>query len=275
MKNHNPRFGACLIRRALLFATCFALCAAPRLEATSVKPMSMREIADLSAQVCWATVTSTTPRWSNDHRAIETVVQLTDVEFLKGNGPQQFEWIIPGGTMDGMTMQLAGAPSFVAGERWMLCLLPQWKTHPCTGIWQGAFRVEQGEHGPIVRGAAGFVSGLNADATVRYSQVRLTHACRDAACGIAHSVSLATQTPEPAISVEGWNAVLKPILQGSTPHVIPDHAAVPSRVIVDSRPVSFSNVAQQTPQVQPKSSRPGAVRPRVKLTPVPVKGVTR
>ena len=64
--------GALRRARFLTSACLLALWSTSPAIATSVKPMSMREIADHSAHVCWATVESTTSRWSQGHRAIET-----------------------------------------------------------------------------------------------------------------------------------------------------------------------------------------------------------
>ena len=66
-------FRGTLRRARFLTSACLlALWSTSPAIATSVKPMSMREIADHSAHVCWATVESTTSRWSQGHRAIET-----------------------------------------------------------------------------------------------------------------------------------------------------------------------------------------------------------
>lgn len=260
---------------ALIAIAALVLCFSVRVEATSVKPMSMREIADLSAQVCWATVASTSSRWASDRHEIETVVQLCEVAYLKGSGPSAFEWIVPGGTMNGMTMQLAGAPSFVAGERWMLCLLPSWKTHPCAGIWQGAFRLEQGKDGAVVRGAGGLVTGLNPDSSVRYARSQRTHTCSSAACAQPHRADLSTRAVDPAMTSEAWNAALQPILGASTPRPLPEGLVVAPRIWIDSRAVPFQTSSGRPLNAPAKVARTGATRPKWKLLPASPKGASR
>ncbi|MDA1008735.1 MAG: hypothetical protein O2800_07020 [Planctomycetota bacterium] len=47
-------------------------------------------------------------------------------------------------------------------ERWMFFLLPEWRVHPCVGIWQGAFRFEETSTGTFVLGFWGLPNS-NAD----------------------------------------------------------------------------------------------------------------
>ena len=249
----------------VLFVAVALLAGASRVEATSVKQMSMREIADLSAQVCWATVESSTPRWSEGRRAIETVLHLQGVEFLKGDGAQEFDWVVPGGTIDGITMSIAGAPTFLVGERWMLCLLPSWKTHPCAGIWQGAFRVEESTRGPIVRGAMGVVTGLSAETFVAYMQSSAQHLCTPATCTQAHPAQLTMAMPSAPISVDDFNALLQPILKASALVPLPLDSIVGARVWTTSHAVPF-RVDAVTPANPPaKRAAAGARRPKSKV----------
>jgi len=48
---------------------------------------------------------------------------------------------VPGGRMGEWEMRIAGAPVFEPGQRWVLFLLPSYRTFPVVGIWQGAFRI--------------------------------------------------------------------------------------------------------------------------------------
>lgn len=126
--------------RALLQAIVLLLCAALPAQATDVEVMPLSKVVSLSGSVAWGTIESTTARWADGHHEIETVLHLVDVEFIKGQGPETWDLVVPGGTLDGWTMRVQGAPEFDAGQRWMFFLLPEWKTHPCVGIWQGAYR---------------------------------------------------------------------------------------------------------------------------------------
>jgi len=259
-------FRGTLRRARFLTSACLlALWSTSPAIATSVKPMSMREIADHSAQVCWATVESTTSRWSKGHRAIETVIHLRDVQYLKGSGEREFDWVVPGGSIDGFTMRLAGAPVFAVGERWMLCLLPEWKTHPCAGIWQGAFRAEQGATETVVRSADGMVSGLHPDSFVRCAMSSTKHTCFEDACKGAHVPVVSHTTPEPSITVEEWNALLQPILDASASHTQPKGSVVGTRIITTQRAVPFQNAAHEPSHRPAARAKDNALRPKVRL----------
>ena len=246
-----------------------------RSDATSVKHMSMREIADLSSQVCWATIESSTPRWSEGRRAVETVFHVVDAEFMKGSGPRAFDWVVPGGTIDGITMSIAGAPTFAVGERWMLCLLPSWKTHPCAGIWQGAFRVEESTRGPIVRGASGVVTGLSADTSVTFLHTQAQHVCTVDACSTPHAANLALTLPNAPISLAEWNALLQPLLDASARVEQPVGSVVGARVWTSESAVAFRTDAQQRANSPAKQAPPGARRGAIKVKPVPSAATTR
>lgn len=218
----NPgcvRLGAGGMAAVLVFMSSIAT-------ATSVKTFTLRETVDLSAQVCVASIESVTSRWAKGHHEIESVVVLRDVDFLKGSGPRTIEWVIPGGTIDGVTMKIAGAPEFAAGERWMLFLLPQWKTHPCAGIWQGAFRLESGSSGPIVRGSLGIVAGIDASGFVSY--VGAEPAQRgDACCQDAVSNE---ENSQPPLSAQEFTALVGDAIGKSAPIALADGAVIGPRV---------------------------------------------
>ena len=119
-------------------------------DASSVVPMSVPTLADHAGQVIVGDVASTRSYWAQDPRRIETEIAFEDVEYLKGrlaHSGSTFRLIVPGGTVGRTSERLAGAPTFAAGERWLLFLLPQYKTHPVVGIWQGAFRIESDAEG--------------------------------------------------------------------------------------------------------------------------------
>lgn len=125
---------------ALLSAT------APRAGATTIEPMSLVTAADYAAQVIDARVLETKARWVENPRRIETVLTLVDVTYLKGESGTEsktFELVVPGGTMGSIRMRIAGAPELRPGDRWILFLLPSYKTHPVVGLTRGAFRIDE------------------------------------------------------------------------------------------------------------------------------------
>ena len=161
--------------------------------ATSVRPMPMAEVAQHSGHICWASIESVTPRWAAGHHEIESVVRLVDVEYLKGDGPESIDWVIPGGTLDGFTMTIEGAPEFKVSSRWMLFLLAQWRTHPCVGIWQGAFEEVAMPQGRVVVGSGGVVTGLGANGHARFGSAT-----------------------DRGVTAAQWNALIAPMCGGKT-----------------------------------------------------------
>ncbi len=225
----------------------------PVASATSVRPMPMAEICSLSGHVCWATVESITPRWADGHHEIESVVRLSGIQYLKGDGPSTAEWIIPGGTLDGFTMAVEGAPSFAVGERWMLFLLPQWRVHPCAGIWQGAFQEIATPQGRIIVGSAGMVTGLGADGHTKYGA-----------------------STDRGVTAAEWNAIIAPLCVAASPNAaatsVKARADVTTLGPLGDR-VWVSHIATPmrgtdgTPLNAPaRRAQPGLQRPDAKLT---------
>ena len=130
-----------------LFVAAALVCAAclPPASASTVIPMNLDTLADHAGQVIVGQVTSVRSYWTEAPRRIESEITFQHVEYLKGTLPTSgstFSLIVPGGTVGKMTMRIAGAPTYAAGEEWILFLLPEYKTFPVVGVWQGAFRIE-------------------------------------------------------------------------------------------------------------------------------------
>jgi hypothetical protein len=134
--------------------------------------MSVPTLADHAGQVIAGDVASARSYWAKDPRRIETEIVFEQVEYLKGrlaqSGPT-FRLIVPGGTVGRTSERLAGAPTFAVGERWLLFLLPQYKTYPVVGIWQGAFRIERDAEGTerIYDASGRTIAGLSAEGFVQ------------------------------------------------------------------------------------------------------------
>lgn len=119
-------------------------------KATSVVPMDLDTLADHSGQVIVGTVTAVRSYWADSPRRIESEIAFEETEYLKGTLPDSrstFTLVVPGGTVGQTSMQLAGTPTFAVGEKWVLFLLPSYKTFPVVGLSQGAFRVQAGGDG--------------------------------------------------------------------------------------------------------------------------------
>lgn len=139
------------VLRAWIIAVIFgvAFCASSAW-ATVVVPMSLETIADHAGQVLVGRVAEVHSYWAGPKRGIESKVSFEEVEFLKNGAPQdgrRFHLTVPGGSIGERTMRVVGAPVFQIGQRWLLCLLPEYRTFPVVGIHRGAFRIVVGNDG--------------------------------------------------------------------------------------------------------------------------------
>lgn len=149
---------------------------AAKAQATTVAPMDLATIADHSGQVISGRIASVRSFWADDPRRIESEITLDDVAYLKGSPSiptTTFAFTAPGGTVGRMRMAVAGAPEFRVGQRWLLCLLPSYKTHPIVGIYHGAFQIRTGDDGVarVFTAAAAAVVGIDARGFVRATSV--------------------------------------------------------------------------------------------------------
>ncbi len=118
--------------------------------ATTIAPIDAQSAADLAGQVIHGRVTSIHSYWVENPRRIESAVALEQVEYLKGAtaaSTDSFTLIVPGGQVGSIKLRIAGAPEFVVGQKWMLFLLPSYRTFPTVGVDQWAFRIQTGGDG--------------------------------------------------------------------------------------------------------------------------------
>ena len=132
-------------RRSVVFAIVASLALAGlQARASSVVPMNLAALSDHAGQVIVGTVAAVRCYWEQNPPQILSEVTFEGVEYLKGGRPDidpTFTLVVPGGTVGTMEIRVCGAPNFAVGERWLLCLLPSYKTFPVVGISQGAFRL--------------------------------------------------------------------------------------------------------------------------------------
>ncbi len=194
--------------------------------ASTVAPMDVRAMADYSGQVIVGTAGPVRSYWTGTPPRIESQVQFDDVVYLKGAPPATaagtFILTVPGGTVGSTQFRVAGACSFNPGERWLLFLLPTYRTFPVVGLWEGAFRVATDETGtPRVFNAVGAaVTGIDPDGFVQdgtNSTVDARHRC----VGSDQAELLISGTPASAItpiSLEEFVELLQPHLAASRQH---------------------------------------------------------
>ncbi len=110
-----------------------------------VVPMSLEQLADHSGQVIIGTVSNVRSYWAQNPRRIESQIIFDTVTYLKGATPKssaEFELTVPGGKIDDLQMRVCCAPEFGVGEKWLVMLLPTYKTYPVVGVYRGAVRIK-------------------------------------------------------------------------------------------------------------------------------------
>lgn len=111
---------------------------------TDVETLSRR--ADLIVR--GTTVDSRAVR-SADGRQIQTITTVRVAFSLKGLPPLDVEIVTPGGTLDGVTQAVSGAPLFARGEQVMLFLMRAGRRFRVAGLSQGKFEIVEGPGGGL------------------------------------------------------------------------------------------------------------------------------
>lgn len=200
--------------------------------ASTVVPMTMTEMADLSGQVIVGEVTLVRSYWADNPRRIESEIMLGNVEYLKGrmaDSSSTFKLIVPGGTVGEWGMRIADAPILAAGERWVLFILPTYKTFPVVGLSQGGFRVLAGADGVerVHSAAMEPVKGLGGDGFVQVA-ARLGGDVREHLVA-EHNVRVKTPVKaasarEEAMSLSDFKALIQPIVNASKAYQLKEPA---------------------------------------------------
>ena len=129
-----------------------ALLAGMSLSAASVPRMSFERVVRSSPRVVRGVVTRSWSAWDANRRTIWTHYDLRVSETLRGPAGPSFVISEPGGTVDGLTMEVPGAPRFSIGEEAVVFAYPTplgyWRVR---GWGQGRFRIEQRNGQSIVR----------------------------------------------------------------------------------------------------------------------------
>gem|GEM_PF-2295421 len=112
---------------------------------STVAPMTVQNLADYSGAVLVGRISTVRSYWTDQPQRIETEVVFQNPQFWKGadfpGSSENFTLIVPGGRVGEMEMRIAGTPRFQVGQKWVLCLLPSYKTFPVVGLWNGAYEV--------------------------------------------------------------------------------------------------------------------------------------
>ncbi len=204
-------------------------------QASTVIPMTITEMADLSGQVIIGEVASVRSYWADNPRRIESEVTLNHVEYLKGrlaDSSSTFKLLVPGGTVDEWGLRIADAPVLAAGEKWVLFILPTYKTFPVVGLSQGGFRVQTGADGVERVHTAGLepVKGVGSDGFVqvvgRDSVSVRQHLAAENGVRVKTTAQAISNRGE-AMSLADFKAMIQPILNASKTHALEESAGRP------------------------------------------------
>lgn len=160
--------------RAALFRTRLTivlagLVLALSMSATTVIPPSFEELVGESDYIVHGRVTSVESRWEQrgKSRVIVTKVELDVIEVVAGTPPDPLVLTMLGGTVDGQTMALEGAPRFQVGDTDILFVRGNGRlVSPLTRIMHGRYRIERD-----VEGDREFVTRGNGEPLTATSEV--------------------------------------------------------------------------------------------------------
>ena len=119
-----------------------------RLGATTVLPADLGELSRDARFIVRGQVVAQNARWTDDHRAIETIVTLQPDAYLKGQLGETVDFRVPGGRLGRFQSIMVGAPQFAVGQGVILFLGARGPSVPyILGLSQGVFRLveSQGE----------------------------------------------------------------------------------------------------------------------------------
>jgi len=113
-------------------------------QATLVPALSLEGLVDQSEIIVHGRVTSSWAAWDSGHKYIWTHYQIEVLDPVRGNPGASVVASEPGGSLDGVTMRISGAPDYAVGEEAIVFL---YRT-PIgylrdTGYGQGKYTVTQ------------------------------------------------------------------------------------------------------------------------------------
>jgi len=112
-------------------------------QATVLVPADLNDLTRLARVIARGRVVDVTTRWTDDRRAIETLVTLDPETYLKGSMGESIRFRVPGGQLGRYRRVVVGAPQFAAGQHVVVFLGAQSPGVPYViGLSQGVFRVE-------------------------------------------------------------------------------------------------------------------------------------
>jgi len=112
------------------------------MSATVVVPADMGDLSREARIIARGRVDAVEPRWTDDRRAVETLVTLSAESYLKGALGSTLQFRVPGGRLGRFRSVTVGAPEFTVGQRLIVFLGASGPGLPfIVGLGQGVFRV--------------------------------------------------------------------------------------------------------------------------------------
>lgn len=135
------------MRRTLVMTLALAACAHD-LRGTVLLPADVGELAREARTIARGRVVAVDGRWTEDRRAIETLVTLDVETYLKGPLGATLQFKVPGGRLGRYQRIVVGAPDFAVDQRVVVFLGAQGPSIPhILGFSQGVFRVSPASDG--------------------------------------------------------------------------------------------------------------------------------
>jgi hypothetical protein len=155
-----------------------ALCSAFA-AATTVKPMSIEDLAAASSAIVEGQATDSWSSWNPQHTLIYTFTRVRVSKTLKGSAGETILLKQLGGSAGGYTQKIAGVHPMRTGDASMLFLRPSEArdgTMVIVGLMQGNFHIEKEARtgAPVVNNGAGDVHQFSAGGVTEYRGAKLT-----------------------------------------------------------------------------------------------------
>jgi hypothetical protein len=110
--------------------------------ATTLIPADLGELTHDAIAIARGRVVAADGRWTDDRRAIETIVTLQVDTYLKGDLGATVQFRVPGGLLGRFRSIVVGAPRFTADDRVIVFLAARGPMVPyIVGFSQGVYRV--------------------------------------------------------------------------------------------------------------------------------------
>ena len=85
-------------------------------QATLVPALSLEGLVDQSEIIVHGRITNSWPAWDSAHKYIWTHHRVEIVDLLRGRAGSSVTISEPGGSLDGVSMSISGAPDYAVGE---------------------------------------------------------------------------------------------------------------------------------------------------------------